>query len=125
MTAPASSRAAMTAELKRVVVPVLREMGYSGTFPHFRRAGGTRVALLGFQFSSWGGKFCVEVGTFPAGGYEQGGEVIPADRVRIRDLVRRTRIGPEDADGDQWFDFGGGDDPAVAEAVIPYLRARR
>jgi hypothetical protein len=125
MTAPASSRAAMIAELKRVVVPVLRELGYAGTFPHFRRAGGKRVALLSFQFSSWGGKFCVEVGTFPADGYERGGEVIPPDRVRIRDLVRSTRIGPEDADGDRWFDFGGGDYPSVAEAVIPYLRARR
>ncbi len=67
----------------------------------------------------------MEVRTFPAGGYEQGSEVIPADRVRIRDLVLRTRLGPEDADGDRWFDFAGGDYPAVAEAVIPYLRARR
>ena len=125
MTAQASSRAAMTAELKRVVVPVLRELGYPGTFPHFRRTRGKRVALLGFQFSSWGGKFCVEVGTFPAGGSARGGEVFPPDRVRIRDLVRRTRVGPEDGDGDRWFDFGGGDYPAVAEAVIPYLRARR
>ena len=64
MTAQASSRAVMTAEYKRVVVPILRELGYSGTFPHFRRTRGKRVALLGFQFSSWGGKFCVEVGTF-------------------------------------------------------------
>ncbi|HYH69459.1 MAG TPA: DUF4304 domain-containing protein [Urbifossiella sp.] len=125
MTAPASSRAAMTAELKRVVVPVLRELGYSGTFPHFRRTRGKRVSLLGFQFSSWGGKFCVGVGTFPAGGYERGGEIIPADRVRLRDLVRRTRLGPEDGDGDGWFDFDGGDYATVAEAVIHYIRARR
>jgi hypothetical protein len=125
VAAPTSSRAAMTAELKRVVVPVLRELGYAGTFPHFRRAGGKRVSLLSIQFSSWGGKFCVEVGTFPADGYERDGEVIPADRVRIRDLGRRTRVGPEDGDGDRWFDFDGGDYPAVAEAVIPYVRARR
>jgi hypothetical protein len=52
------------------------------------------------------------------------GEIIPADRVRIRDLTRRTRVGPEDADGDRWFDFDGGDYPAVAAAVIPYLRDR-
>ncbi len=57
MTTQATSRAAMTAELKRVVVPVLRELGYTGTFPHFRRTRGKRVALLSFQFSSWGGKF--------------------------------------------------------------------
>jgi hypothetical protein len=124
MTAQATSQAAMTAELKRVVVPVLRVLGYAGAFPHFRRTRGKRVALLSFQFSSWGGKFCVEVGTFPADGYEQGGEVIPADRVRLRDLVRRTRIGPEDADGDRWFDFGGCDYQMVAAAVIPYIQAR-
>lgn len=124
MTAPASPRQAMTAELKRVVVPVLRELGYAGTFPHFRRTRGRRAALLSFQFSSWGGKFCVEVGAFPADGLQAGGAVIPAERVRIVDLVPRKRIGPEDGDGDRWFDFGG-DYTAVAEAVIPYLRARR
>lgn len=124
MPAPTSPRQAMTAELKRVVVPVLRELGYTGTFPHFRRTRGKRVALLSFQFSSWGGKFCIEVRTFPADGLGAGGAVIPAERVRIVDLVPRERIGPEDGDGDRWFDFDG-EYTAVAEAVIPYLRGRR
>lgn len=124
MTTQAEARAAMTAELKRVVVPVLRELGDSGTFPHFRRTKGKRVTLLSFQFSSWGGKFCVEVGTFPAEGLEMADTFIPADRVRVRHLPRRTRVGPEDADGDRWFDFDGGDYPAVARAVVPYIRDR-
>ena len=34
------SKDEMVAELKRVAVPVLRELGFKGAFPHFRRVGG-------------------------------------------------------------------------------------
>ncbi len=47
-----ASRDEMIAELKRVVVPVLRELGFRGSFPPFRRTGDTRVDLLLFQFSA-------------------------------------------------------------------------
>jgi hypothetical protein len=62
------SRDAMIVELKRVAVPVLRSLGFKGSFPHFRRESAERIDLLTFQFSLGGGKFVVEVGSFsPAG----------------------------------------------------------
>ena len=120
-----SARAAMTAALKRTVVPALRELGFAGAFPHFRREAGGRVELLSVQFSQWGDKFAVEVGSFPAAGYASGDATVPAADVRMRHLLfgtDRTRVGPADADGDRWFAFDPADPDAAAAAVLPYLR---
>jgi hypothetical protein len=115
----------MTAALKRVVVPALRDLGFAGTFPHFRRAADDRTDLLSVQFSQWDDKFAVEVGVFPAAGYASGGATLPAADVRMRHLLfgtDRTRVGPPDADGDRWFDFTTADPDAVAAAVLKYVR---
>jgi len=55
-------RNAMIAELKRVIIPVLRETGFRGSFPHFRRVGEQRIDPLTFQFSTFGEQFVVEEG---------------------------------------------------------------
>jgi hypothetical protein len=118
------SRDAMIAELKRVVVPVLRSLGFKGSFPHFHRATATRIDLLTFQFSMGGGQFVVEIGSFPSEGYELYGKLIPPGEVQMRHLLRRLRLGAKDESSDHWFNYDGGDYGAVAESVVPYIRGQ-
>jgi hypothetical protein len=118
------SRDEMIAALKRVVVPVIRELGFKGSFPNFRRNCGSRIDLLTFQFSQWGGQFVVEVGSFPASGYALAGELIPPGKVRMRHLLSRLRLGESKGRTDYWFEFQSGDYDAVAESVVPYIRGQ-
>ena len=120
----AGAREEMIAELKRVVVPVLRELGLKGTFPHFRRVTGRQVELLTFEFSAYGGLFVVEVGKFPPEGVELGGETIPAEKVRLRHLLRRVRLGPGTEDEEHWFDFERNEPATVAESIVPWVRGQ-
>jgi len=55
----------MIAALKEHVIPVLRERGFKGSFPHFRRLSRRFIHILSFQFSSWGGGFVVEAAACP------------------------------------------------------------
>ncbi len=118
------SRDAMIAALKRVAVPVLRSLGFRGSFPHFRRVADEQIDLLTFQFSAGGGQFVVEIGKFPPGGYELYGKLIPPGEVRMAHLLRRLRLGAGDEGGDYWFDYGSGDYAGVAESVVPYIRGQ-
>lgn len=47
--------------LKNTCVPLLRERGFQGSYPHFRRTTGEHVDLLMFQFRSDGSSFIVEI----------------------------------------------------------------
>ena len=55
-----NSRDQMIAALREIVVPVLRDMGLRGSFPHFRRFRDTRIDLLTFQFNRYGGSLVGE-----------------------------------------------------------------
>lgn len=116
------SRDAMIAELKRAAVPVLRELGFSGSFPHFRRMGPERVDVLTFQFSSWGGSFIVEIGACPPQGFESCSKLIPPQKVKVMHLYRRMRLGARDEHSDHWFNFKKGDYAQVANAIVPLIR---
>ena len=72
-------REKIDAALKEHVVPVLRSMGFKGSFPHFRRNTGQQIDLLTFQFDKHGGGFVVEVAVSPTEGVTlHWGEQIPA-----------------------------------------------
>ncbi len=43
-------------------VPVLREMGFKGSFPNFYRDDAGFVCLVNFQFNTIGGAFCINLG---------------------------------------------------------------
>ena len=113
------SRDAMIAELKRVAVPVLRALGFKGSFPHFRRAADKQIDLLTFQFSAGGGEFVIEIGSFPPAGDELYGELLPAAEVKMRHLLRRLRLGAKDESSDHWFNYDGGDYAGVAALAAP------
>jgi hypothetical protein len=55
-----SPRQLMDQALKAYVVPVLREHGFTGSLPHFRRLRSDCIDLLTFQFDKKGGGFAIE-----------------------------------------------------------------
>src|SRR5262245_34082606 len=73
----------MIAALRDVVVPVLRDMGFSGSFPHFRRIRESQIDLLTFQFNRYGGSFVVEAACCASEGFTtHWGEHIPPQKVQ-------------------------------------------
>jgi hypothetical protein len=99
----------MVAALKEIVVTRLRERGFRGSFPHFRRKMIEQFDLLSFQFDKWGGGFVIEIAKCPAEGVTTSwGAHIPAERVKVTDLHPRhrlrlqPRLGSSTAD---WFRF--------------------
>lgn len=102
-------RQKMLAVIKEQVVPMLRELGFRGSFPHFRRIGSSQIDLLSIQFYSSGGSFVVEVAKCPKDGFTTGwGEQIPPNKVNVTYLSERLRLGSDLSTGqaDHWYVFG-------------------
>jgi Domain of unknown function (DUF4304) len=101
------SRDRMIAALREMVVPVLRDMGFSGSFPHFRRIRDSQIDLLTFQFNRYGGSFVVEIAfCAPDGFTTHWGKHIPPNEVQARDIhpTQRLRLGSHPPDkADHWF----------------------
>ena len=124
------SRDRMIAALQDVAVPVLRDMGFSGSFPHFRRIREAQVDLLTFQFNRYGGSFVVEVAfCAPDGFTTHWGKHIPAKKVRAHDIhpKQRLRLGsnpPQKAD--HWFCYESDRTDIYTDTafeLLPLLRA--
>lgn len=106
-------RAALQAEL----VPLLRQRGFSGSFPNFRRVTDATISLLTVQLNKYGGSFTIEVGRAPASDYAPWpGKLIPPTQLSARDLpfTQRARLLPAPG-GDEWFSSrrppSAGEDP--------------
>jgi uncharacterized protein DUF4304 len=56
-----SPKKEMEKALAEIVIPVLRQIGFKGSFPHFRRFTNDRINLLTFQFDRHGGGFVIEI----------------------------------------------------------------
>ncbi|WP_108992311.1 DUF4304 domain-containing protein [Paenibacillus agaridevorans] len=94
----------MIRSLKDIVIPRLRERGFKGTFPHFRRETEKKIDLLTFQFDKYGGCFIIEIAVCsPEGHTHHWGEKVPPNKVTAHDLHpnNRLRIG----DKDEWFRY--------------------
>ena len=100
-------RTRMVTTLKEVVVPKLKAMGFTGSFPHFRRPREAMIDLLTFQFNRWGGSFVVEVASCSADGVTMNwGDQVPPKKVTAHHISHRLRLGskpPKKAD--HWFDY--------------------
>ncbi len=122
-----SPRELMDVALKATVVPVLRESGFTGSYPHFRRAHVTHLDLLTFQFDVNGGGFLIEIARCGIGGITtQTGKHIPASQVKIWDLHAddRFQIKPGDGSGTgNWFRYESGRYGNVANEVLEKLPA--
>jgi hypothetical protein len=116
----------MVAALKKVFVPVLKERGFNGSFPHFRRILNDRIDLLTLQFDRWGCGFVVEIATCDPGGLTtHWGKRIPPNKVTAWDLNpnRRHRPGSSSPKEDgHWFRFDDGTSvDTLADSVVMYL----
>lgn len=56
-----SNRNIMMSALNKTVFPELKEMGFEGKHPNFRRRTENCVELITFQTNKWGGSFLIEV----------------------------------------------------------------
>lgn len=101
----------MIASLKERTVPRLRELGFHGTFPHFRRTTERANHILTFQFDKNGGGFVVEIAKTPPGDLVlPDGEVIPVDKITpgYLSMDRRKRLGIPPGKNDRWFRYDKG-----------------
>ncbi len=57
-----TTTAEMASALKDHCVPLLRTMGFKGSFPNFYRDDDGFVCLANFQFNTLGEKFCINLG---------------------------------------------------------------
>jgi hypothetical protein len=112
----------MDLALKATVVPLLRERGFTGSYPYFRRLHSTHVEILTFQFDVNGGGFQIEISRCGIGGVTTpSGKHIPAHRVKPWDVAQSDRkyIKPREGSGTaSWFRYdGGGYESAASEAL--------
>ncbi|MBD8069668.1 DUF4304 domain-containing protein [Bacillus sp. PS06] len=123
-----SERTMMVTALKQVVIPILREQGFKGSFPHFRRANENNIDLITFQFNKWGGSFVIEVATCPKEGTTMyWGEKIPPNKVTAHHINERFRLGAKSVEEDGiWFSYENAlteeDYTKVAEQVFKLLK---
>ena len=94
-------RERMMSAFKTRFVPALRERGFVGSFPHFRRLLPERVDYLMVQFYSVGGSFVVEIGrTGPQGFTDGPWKELPVDKINVGHIYNdRRRLTPRDAHG--------------------------
>jgi len=120
-----SPRELMDLALKAVVVPVLRERGFTGLYPFFRRMHTTYVELLTFQFDVNGGGFVIDRSRCGVGGVTTSeGRYISASEVKPWDLdpFDRLKIKPRAGSGtDSWFRYESGEYDSVANEVLVKL----
>lgn len=119
------SRDEMSSALKARFVPALRQLGFKGSLPHFRRQRDSRVDLLTVQFDRHGGGFVVELAQCGAEGITtHWGKIIPAAKVKAHDLHprQRHRLGASGPNKDYWFRFDEGTSPkAVADTLCAHI----
>ena len=88
-----SSRDKMDKSLSEIVVPVLRQLEFKGSFPHFRRIKSDRINLLTFQFDRSGGGFVIEIANCrPDGFTTYWGLDIKPNKLTAHDMNKRKRI---------------------------------
>ena len=93
--------------LKAEVVPLLREMGFRGSFPHFNRERGDHVDLVWFTFSSAGTSFAVELSFADSArtNVRCNPDAAPG-QLRVASTTQRHRLGAGEA-MDHWYAFVG------------------
>jgi hypothetical protein len=88
-----SSRKEMIERISEIVIPALRQKGFKGSFPHFRRLKVDRINLLTFQFDRRGGGFVIEIANFQPDGFTTSwGKKIDPKKLTAHDLFLRKRI---------------------------------
>jgi hypothetical protein len=102
-------RVRMDKAIKEFTVPFLRENGFKGSLPHFRRIQNDRINLLTIQYSLNHEQFVVEISNCPVKGITTSwGKQINPNKCTAHDMGHRLRLGSERLKGDYWFDYSEG-----------------
>jgi hypothetical protein len=102
----------MNLSLEKLVIPILRKNGFSGSIPHFRRIKEDSIDLITFQTDRNGGGFVIELAKSKNGMFKTyfGKEIYPS-KLTAHDLDKRIRIHPkgllENSSTDDWFRYDG------------------
>jgi len=106
-------RRKMNAALKAIVVPKIRDLGFSGSFPHFRRKRGTEHQLLMLFFSKYGGSFYIEAARQSDDEFRQTqkeweavGKPLLETQLTVGHCGYRVRLGGPSLTSNHWFVFG-------------------
>ena len=112
----ADDRKSMERALKDVVVPVLRDLGFRGSYPHFHRMRDGHVDLFAIQFNRHGGSFAAEIAYVGPDWqnlmFEKRRGTEPK-ALQVGDAANRLRLGcdPSSSDPqrrqDHWLAFSG------------------
>lgn len=122
----------MNAALNDSVVPVLREMGFKGSLPHFRRERDEHIDLLTVQYNKYGGSFLVEISfADPARENVYLYRDTPANKLRVAQTRERFRLGADHENWGVWLAFSGrpasgitGSPSQLADVVVGYIRSQ-
>ncbi len=94
--------------LKEKVIPLIRNRGFTGSFPHFKRVKNSQIDLITFQFDKWGSGFVVEIAKcLPGGTNNVWGKKIDPKKVTAWDIHpdNRLRLGSAGEEIDYWFRY--------------------
>lgn len=113
-------REKMETAIKSLIVPKLREMGFKGSMPHFRRTGESKADLLTFQFNSSGGSFVAELAVCTTADIENHWRAdLTFKNVTAQDINSRQRLGSKTKGSDHWFVYGKKNYEAGHEKIEP------
>ncbi len=109
--------------LKQIVVPYLRQQGFKGTFPHFRRLTETKIDLLSFQFRIQGGGFFIDLASSTLDGFVDGsGNLVPPNKLNAYyGIFNGTshRLSPTDSSD---YEFIYRPEPGLEDRYLKYAQ---
>lgn len=101
------ARVKMEAAIKSIVVPELRQLGFKGTLPHFRRVDHGKADLITFQFNLSGGGFVAELAVCTESEIAAHWRAdLSLKKVTAHDMSFRRRLGSTSQGSDHWFVYG-------------------
>ncbi len=102
-------RTEMINSLKEIVIPKLKNEGFSGSFPHYRRILPEKTNLITFQFDRNGGGFVIEIVNYDEKEFiDVKREILPLSKLTAHHLFERQRIQPftfDESDTKNWFRY--------------------
>lgn len=115
----------MISALKEVLVPEINKMGFTGSFPHFRKKENEIMGFPSIQFNRYGGSFVLEVGKTKKEYLWGVEEETPFEKLHHGHTGYRRRIHPKEIKGDYWYSYekfnNDNEFRELAKSIIPLL----
>lgn len=103
-----SKREQMREAIKTYVIPYIRQKGFKGSYPHFRRVNKDKLEIISFQFSFFSEKFTISLGKCPADNIKTflGEEIKPNKVTAFHNIENGNKVRMTPCEGkDHWFVF--------------------